>query len=199
VLGRITGPAAPAVVLLEAPTGYGKTWLARHALDPAARRLRGDLEPLGGTVVDGPVLVDDAHLLPPEQLDRLIELVEDADQDRRVVIAGRLLSLAVHDAVQLVDGLALDAEALAVTAEELGSPEPDSPAARVVEIADGCIRIVAAALDQPDPVAVASRMVRAVAVAVQQDLDADEAAVLGLLARTPGLDPQLSHAVAATW
>ena len=196
VLGRISGSAAPAVLLLEAPTGYGKTWLARRALHPSADRVRGDLGPLRTTGRHGAVLVDDAHLLPPDQLDDLIQLIEDAEPDCRVVIAGRLLPFAVHDAVQLVDGVVLDAAALAVTAEELAAPGadpsgPDSPAARVIELADGCIRIVAAALDQPDPVAAASGMVRAAAVAVQQGLDAEEVAALGLLARAPGLDPQL--------
>ncbi len=191
VRGRVSGSSAPAVVLLEAPPGYGKTWLARRALDQTAVRVRGDLGHLRADDLDGHLLVDDAHLLPPDQLDRLIELIEDADTHRRLVIAGRLLPFVVHDAVQLVDGVVLDAAALAITAEELGSTGPESPEARVVEVADGCIRIVAAALDQPDPVAVATRMVRATAVTVQQDLDEAEVAVLGLLARAPGLEPQL--------
>ncbi len=202
ILGRIGGPAAPPVVLLEAPNGYGKSWLARHAVDGAARRLRGTLDPLRSSGTDRTIILDDAHLLPAEQIDELVEIIEDADEERRLIIAGRLAPIAVHDAVRLVDGLVLDAPALAVTAEEVTAADTGrsldaDAAARLVEVADGCIRIVAAALaeagrDGPsDPVAVASQMVRATALSTQQALRPDETAVLALLARAPGLDGQL--------
>lgn len=201
LLGRLGGPAAPPVVLLEAPSGFGKSWLARHAVEGSgARRLRGTLDPLRASGTDRTIILDDAHLLPADQIDELVEIIEDADEDRRLIIAGRLAPAAVHDAVRLVDGLVLDATALAVTADEVadadGAVDADS-AARLVEVADGCIRVVAAALAEArrdglaDPVAVASQMVRAMAQSTQHALRPEEIAVLALLARAPGLDPQL--------
>lgn len=205
ILARIGGPDAPPVVLLEAPAGYGKSWLARHAVPAGARRLRGNLDPLRTSGVDRTVVFDDAHLLPVDQIDELVELIEDADDERRVIIAGRLVPAAVHDAVRLVDGLVLDAAALAVTPEELSAAEPAVPldpelAARVIEIADGSIRVVAAALEArhdptADPVMVASQMARATAAGAQQRLRPEEIAVLALLARAPGLDTQLLERV----
>ena len=75
---------------------------------------------------------------------------------------------------------------------------PSSPAQsltlarRIVEAADGCVRVIATSLDQSrrdpaaDPVAMASRMVRVASEAALQHLTPREHAVVALLARTPG-------------
>ena len=66
LLARLTAPDVPPVVLLEAPPGYGKSWLARRALDGDVLRLRGELGPLAdGRLPASHVLLDDAHLLSP--------------------------------------------------------------------------------------------------------------------------------------
>src|SRR5262245_65048235 len=68
LLGRIAGAHAPRVVLLEAPTGYGKSWLIRKAASPGVLRLRGELGPLAGDEPSSgsPIILDDAHLRDSE-------------------------------------------------------------------------------------------------------------------------------------
>src|SRR3954468_2399714 len=120
LLARLTATDVPPVVLLEAPPGYGKSWLARRALDGDVLRLRGELGPLAdGRLPASHVLLDDAHLLSREQVDILLELIEDADGPGRLLIAGRLVADAIHEVTQLVDGLIVDSEALAVTVPEI--------------------------------------------------------------------------------
>ena len=147
----------------------------------------------------GTVIIDDAHLLDPDAVARLVDRIEDAD-DLRLIVAGRILPDAVHEVTQLVDGLIIDATALAVTAHEIVDHVPErSPtvATRVVEAADGCVRVIATALDQAmrepgaDPIALASRMVRAANSAALQQLGPRDNAVIGLLSRAPGIDRRL--------
>jgi DNA-binding SARP family transcriptional activator len=211
LLGRIAGAHAPPVVLLEAPTGYGKSWLIRKAAAPGVLRLRGELGPLDAGAGDRPaagstVVIDDAHLLDDVSVARLVDQIEDAD-DLRLIVSGRILPDTVHEATQLVDGVIIDASALAVTAAEIIDHVPErsaTVATRVVEAADGCVRIIATALDQAqrepgaDPIAVASRMVRAANSAAMQQLGPRENAVIGLLARAPGIDRRLLDRLAGT-
>ena len=152
------------------------------------------------------MIIDDAHLLDADSVARLVDRIEDAD-DLRLIVAGRILPDAVHEVTQLVDGLIIDATALAVTAHEIVDHVPErsvTVATRVVEAADGCVRIIATALDQAmrepgaDPIALASRMVRAANSAALQQLGPRENAVIGLLARAPGIDRRLLDRLAGT-
>ena len=84
LLGRLTAPDVPPVVLLEAPPGYGKSWLARRAADGDVLRLRGELGPLatGTAATAGHV----AHrrrppAVPRRRRSRCVERIEDADGD----------------------------------------------------------------------------------------------------------------------
>ncbi len=202
LLGRLAGAHAPRVVLLEAPTGYGKSWLIRKAASPGGLRLRGELGPLADDDWPDPggrVVIDDAHLLDADSVARLVDRIEDTD-DLRLIVAGRILPDGVHEVTQLVDGLIIDATALAITTPEIIDFVPDRSATianRVVEAADGCVRVIATALDQAtrepgaDPIALASRMVRAANSAAMQQLGPRENAVIGLLARAPGIDRRL--------
>jgi DNA-binding SARP family transcriptional activator len=204
LLGRLAGAHAPRVVLLEAPTGYGKSWLVRKAASTGALRLRGELGPLAhsdGAVPTGvdTVIIDDAHLLASGDIGRLVNSIEDGEA-LRLIVAGRILPDDVHEVTQLVDGSIIDATALAVTAQEIVDHVPERSATmanRIVESADGCVRIIATALDQAmrepsaDPIALASRMVRAANSAALQQLGPRENAVIGLLARAPGIDRRL--------
>ena len=204
LLGRLAGAHAPRVVLLEAPTGYGKSWLIRKAAPVGVLRLRGELGPLAGAIGDVPggldtVIIDDAHLLDTDAVARLVDRIEAAETVR-LIVAGRILPDAVHEVTQLVDGLIVDVTALAVTAQEVVDYVPERSvtiATRVVEAADGCVRVIATALDQAmrepgaDPIALASRMVRAANSAALQQLGPRENAVIGLLARAPGIDRRL--------
>jgi DNA-binding SARP family transcriptional activator/tetratricopeptide (TPR) repeat protein len=202
LLGRLAGAHAPRVILLEAPTGYGKSWLIRKAASPGILRLRGELGPLADDDWNDPggrVVIDDAHLLDADSVARLVDRIEDTD-DLRLIVAGRILPDAVHEVTQLVDGLIIDATALAVAAPEIIDFVADRSATianRVVEAADGCVRVIATALDQAmrepgaDPIALASRMVRAANSAAMQQLGPRENAVIGLLARAPGIDRRL--------
>ena len=199
LLARLQGPDVPPVILLEAPAGYGKSWLARRAVPDDVMRLRGDLGPLARPAAPHrtAVLVDDAHLLPPDQLAVLIERIEDAEGDARLVLAGRLLPHEVHEAAQLVDGLIVDAESLRITPAEVREALPSASstlADRLVDSADGCVRVIATSLDQAvrdpsaDPIAVASQMVRVASEVALQQLTPHERSVVALLARAPGID-----------
>ncbi|MGI9030675.1 MAG: hypothetical protein ACR2HP_11935 [Ilumatobacteraceae bacterium] len=195
LLGRLTGPDAPGVVLVEAPSGYGKSWLLRRAAGEGAARVRGVVPPVTpGTTV----AIDDAHLLDADAVERLVEQIEDAEPDTRLLIAGRLLPDAVHEAAALVDGLVIDTHAMTLTVadleDDLATP---TERAHVIDAADGCVRIIAAALEQgrrlgsTDLGAVVSRLVRAMTGEVLQALHGRDAAMVGLLARTPGLERSL--------
>jgi DNA-binding SARP family transcriptional activator len=197
LLSRLTAPDVPPVVLLEAPPGYGKSWLARRALDGEVLRLRGELGPLAeGRLPASHVLVDDAHLLSREQVDILLEHIEDADGPARLLIAGRLVADAIHEVTQLVDGLIVDSEALSISGPEILEVVPGSStlANRLAEAAEGCVRVIATSLDQAardpssDAVAIASRMVRAASEAAMHQLEVRPRSVIALLARAPGID-----------
>lgn len=208
LIDRLSGTDAPAVVLLEAPAGYGKSWLLRRLAGSEAIRHRGTLGELdvwANAAAGRTLVVDDAHLLVRRDVDRLVGLIEDADGDDRLLIAGRVLDDEIHGAVQLVDGTVCDASTLAITADEVIGELPDSsptPARRIVESTDGCIRVVATVLDQvrrdpaADAVALASRMVRAAAVTSLQQLAPRDSAVLGLVARAPGIERLLLEKLA---
>ncbi len=200
LLGRLTGPDTPCVVLVEAPAGYGKSWLLRRAAGDGVTRLRG-VVPL--TRPEGTLVIDDAHLLDPDGIERLVELIEDAepgDSSRRLFIAGRLLPDEVLEVASLADALVIDTHAMSVTPDEVEDEElgaPAEPAAQVIEAASGCVRIIATSLEQShrlggaDPVALAARLVRAMSSEALQRLEGRDAAAIGLLARVPGLDRSL--------
>lgn len=206
LLGRLSGSDVPGVVLLEAPAGYGKSWLLRRAAGEGALRLRGELGPpldhLGDATT---IVIDDAHLLADDDLGRLVERLEDAPSGVRCYLAGRLLPDAVHEVTQLVDGLVLDADGLSLTLDEvLEALDDDSTATaqRILEAAEGGVRIVATALEQSrrlpgtDAIALTSRIVRATASDAMAQLTPHEQAVIGLLARAPGLERALLERLA---
>ena len=115
LLRRLTDPDLPSVVLLEAPPGYGKSWLVRRAAGQDVLRLRGELGPLATSAEPPPsVVIDDGHQLSPADVELLVERIEDAPGEWRLMIAGRILADTVHEAAHLVDGLIIDATALAV-------------------------------------------------------------------------------------
>jgi len=202
LLGRLSGPDTPPVVLLEAPPGYGKSWLARRAANADVLRLRGELGPLTDRTAATPstIVIDDGHLLGAEDVERLVEWIEDAPSTSRLIVAGRILSDFLHEATHLVDGLIIDASAMAIGPEEVLGELPDHSmtlAQRIVDAADGSVRVIATALDQSmrdpssDPIAVASHMIRVATSTALQHLDAHEHAVIALLARAPGIDRPL--------
>jgi DNA-binding SARP family transcriptional activator len=199
LLARLTSVDVPPVVVLEAPPGYGKSWLARRTAGTDVVRLRGELGPLAGT---GPLpaahlLVDDAHLLSADDVDVLVERIEDADGGARLIIAGRIVPDAIHEVTQLVDGLIIDCEALASTPAEIADVLPTGSstlADRLAEAADGNVRVIATSLDQSardpstDAVAIASRILRASSEAALHQLEPLQRSVVALLARAPGID-----------
>ena len=201
LLRRLTDPDLPSVVLLEAPPGYGKSWLVRRAAGQDVLRLRGELGPLATSAEPPPsVVIDDGHQLSPADVELLVERIEDAPGEWRLMIAGRILADTVHEAAHLVDGLIIDATALAIEPEEVADQLPAHSmtlARRIVDAADGSVRVIATSLDQTqrdpsaDPIAVVSRMVRVSSAAAVQQLSAREQAVVTLLARAPGIDRHL--------
>lgn len=201
VLARLQDPGASGVTLIEAPTGFGKSWLLRRAAPDGALRLRGELGPLADEPLGTRALViDDVQQLDDAAVRILIERLEDAPSDARVILAGRFLPEQLHEVAHLLDGLILDTSALAITADELveALPELTRPVAdQVVQVADGSVKLVAVALDQwrrqpaQDPVAIVAHVSRSASAASLQHLDTADRVLVGLLARTPGLDQSL--------
>jgi DNA-binding SARP family transcriptional activator len=198
LLARLTADDVPPVVLLEAPPGYGKSWLARRATGTDIVRLRGELGPLAsGGPLPSHVLLDDAHLLSDADVDVLVERIEDADGGTRLMIAGRIVADSIREVTQLVDGLIIDSEALSISAHEIVEALPQGSstlANRLTEAADGNVRVIATALDHAardassDAVGTASRLVRASSEAALHELELRQRSVVALLARAPGID-----------
>ncbi|GIF38910.1 helix-turn-helix transcriptional regulator [Actinoplanes xinjiangensis] len=90
VLARVAAdPAAPLHAGVAAPGGYGKTTLLRQLTDAyrgAGVKVTGPWPPRL-PAADHVLLIDDAHLLPPEQLNDLREHAEQPDA--RIVVAHR--------------------------------------------------------------------------------------------------------------
>lgn len=202
LLSRLSGPDAPAVIVLEAPSGYGKSWLARRAGGPGVVRLRGELGPVNqlSALQHPTVLLDDAHLLSRSDVELLVELIEDCTGEARLVISGRIVADEIHEVTQLVDGLIIGAEELAVTPDEIAvelGGTSTTLAGRLADTADGCVRVLATALEQArrdptaDPVSIASQIVRVTSEAAVQHLSQHERSVVALLARAPGIDRHL--------
>src|SRR5687768_8265524 len=120
VLARLRDSSAPVVTLLEAPTGFGKSWLLRRAAPDGALRLRGELGPLVDEQPGArPIVIDDVQQLDDTEMPILIERLEDAPTGARVMLAGRFLPEQLHEVARLLDGLILDTSALAIAADEI--------------------------------------------------------------------------------
>jgi DNA-binding SARP family transcriptional activator len=202
LVDRLLADAARGVVLVEAPTGYGKSWLLRKAWEPGVLRLRGELGSLAepSFAPGGRVILDDAHLLSDDDAEWLVELIELADENLQLIIAGRMVADRVHEVVQLVDGSVIDSASMAITPDEIVDVLPErslTMAEQLTEAAGGCVRVIASAIEQAqldssaDPVALAWQRVRATSAATLQQLSADDHAMVGLLARSAGLDRPL--------
>src|SRR5262245_60335747 len=208
LVARLTDPAAPVVTLVEAPIGFGKSWLLRRGSPPGAVRLRGELGPL----LDEPlghraVVIDDAHQLEADDVRMLVERVEDAPAGARLTVAGRFLPEPLHEAAHLLDGQILDTSSLAISADEIVAAVPDlarSVADQVVQAADGCVKLIGTALDQwgrqpsSDPAALVAHLARTANAAALHTLDPADRVLVGLLARTPGIDQTLLSSLGDT-
>jgi DNA-binding SARP family transcriptional activator len=201
LLQRLSDPGAPCVTLIEAPTGFGKSWLLRRLVPEGALRLRGELGPLHDEPL-GPrlIVIDDVQQLDAEDMRILVERLEDAPAEAHLTVAGRFLPEQLHEAAHLLDAQILDTSAMAITTDEVVAavPELTRPVAdQVVQAADGSIKLVVTAIDQwrqqptQDPVAVVSHVSRSASAAALQALDAGDRVLVGLLARTPGVDQAL--------
>ena len=199
LLTRLLADQASGVRLLEAPVGFGKSWLLRKASPRGTLRMRGEIGELlalapGSTV---PVSIDDAHLLAPGDVDRLAEWIEEVADDRWVIVAGRFLPKAIRDAGDLVDATRFDSAALSITAGEIAEVLPtctQRDATRIVETAEGCVKFIASGLEQcrrdpsGDPVTEIASVLRASAAASLHSLSSSDGGLVGMLARAPGID-----------
>ena len=136
----------------------------------------------------------------PTRCSILVERIEDAPIDARLTVAGRFLPEQLHEVARLLDGQILDTSALAITSEEIVAPFPSSPDPSPIR---WCRRPTAASnsssppsisgSDRPaqDPVAIVAHISRSASAAALQELDAADRVLVGLLARTPGVDQAL--------
>jgi len=187
------------VVLLEAPHGFGKSWVARRIVAPGSPRAKGDvsgLDALGDGSAQA-LLIDDAHLLSAADVDRLALFIEDYGDGVQLVVAGRLLPGELLDAARLIDATIVDATGLSISAAEVveaGSWFDLERAEHLTEAAQGSVRLLAAALDQIardpalDAVALVQRLERADATGALEHLAPADVECLGLLARSPQVD-----------
>ena len=176
LLRRLTGPDLPSVVLLEAPPGYGKSWLVRRAAGQDVLRLRGELGPLA-TSAEPP---------PSRRHRRRPPAVAGRRRPARRAHRGRRRRAAVDDRRphprrrgprggpprRRTDHRRR--RRWPSTPEEVADQLPDQSmtlARRIVDAADGSVRVIATSLDQTqrdpsaDPIAVVSRMVRVASAA----------------------------------
>jgi DNA-binding SARP family transcriptional activator len=201
LVARLTDPSAPVITLVEAPIGFGKSWLLRRGSPPGGVRLRGELgplrdEPLGHRAV----VIDDAHQLAAADVRTLVERVEDAPAGGRLMVAGRFLPDPLHEVANLLDGQILDTSSMSISADEIVDEAPDvqrGVADQVVQAADGCVKLIGTALDQwgrqqsLDPAALVAHLSRTANAAALHSLDSADRVLVGLLARTPGIDQTL--------
>jgi len=202
---RLLRSGAAPVVLLEAPSGYGKSWLMRQSWGPASLKWRAALGPLTGDAFDSAdkVVLDDAHLLSDEEVERLVEHIEFSDGHVPLLIAGRLLDARLHEVAELVDGVILDISTLSIGVDEFAELLPQQwvhSADQLVGITEGEVRATAATLAHVDrtggdPVTFASRVVRANCVAVCERLRSPDVAIVSVLARCPGLGEHLLESI----
>ena len=124
LLDRLSGPGAADCVVLEAPTGYGKSWLARRVAADAVR-VRADVVAADAAISAGSsaVVLDDVHELDDAAIDQLVDLV-DRLQHTRLILVGRLVASRVLEAVELIDGLVLGTSSLAISTDEVHEVQP---------------------------------------------------------------------------
>ena len=195
---RLARPGAAPVVLLEAPSGYGKSWLLRQAGGADTLRWRATV----GAFDDSSfrhasrVVIEDAHALRDDEIDQLVDYLEFTDGHIPLLIAGRLLDDRLHEVAELVDGLILDHLALSVTAEEIVEFLPTRSmrtAEQLIDVTEGEVRAVSATLTQlrrgagDSAVAFATRVVRANCTAAYELQRTPDDGIVAVLARCPGL------------
>lgn len=191
---RLRGPDAPPVILLEAPSGYGKSSLIRELTEEGAVRVRSHL-PDGRLDPDHQLVVDDAQRLSPDERTRLIAHIENASSPAAVIVAGHLLDDDLIDAAGFAGGELVGADRLRVTASDLAESldgAPPEQCASLVAAADGEIKTIMTVLDVgPDSLgpatARASEIVASHASGALRRLDDDDAGIVALLSRTAGI------------
>lgn len=189
----MTAADAPRIVLLEAPSGYGKTWLL-HQVKPAETLwLRARLEhDENGQFDDADcVVVDDAHLLDDDDTYYLVDHIINRRSVARLFIAGRLVDDRLHEAVRIANGLVLDTTYLAVTATEVTEHLHADDANELVEVTAGCVHAIATAVEHymrdpsTEPISVAARLTRSSALTSLRRLNHHDQGFVALLARSP--------------
>ena len=131
----------------------------------------------------------------------LIERLEDAPTGVRVMVAGRFLPEQLHEVARLLDGLILDTSALAISADEIvevrarARPTPRRPRGagrrRQREARRHGPRSVAVVSPPTIPWPSSPTSRAAPARRPSKQLDTADRVLVGLLARTPGVDQSL--------
>lgn len=101
----VVSARAPRRVLVSGPAGSGKSRLLRHlrrelAASGASVASARTGTPIGTVPVDQVLIVDDAHLLDPDQIDALLERVADPEAALVVAVRPWTQSSPVHPLAQ---------------------------------------------------------------------------------------------------
>lgn len=200
--------------VLEAPEGFGKSWLLRRLVPRGTEIGKGTLGALPAIDDDQAwIVVDDAHRLDEDELELLADAIEDGFN--RVVVAGRLVTDRLRRAVRLSDGLYLGPADLAVSGAEFSealatanlgptqrSALSDDLVNRLLEVTGGAIGLIDLAVGDlaeragGDPVATVLQQRRLQAQAVIRRLAPIDRSIVGALARVPGLDAEVVERLA---
>jgi DNA-binding SARP family transcriptional activator len=194
------------VVLVEAPSGTGKSFLLRRGVLPGAVRVAAsDVRSLLDGRIDAPcVVIDDADQLSRDEISVLVDFIESADDDQQVIVAGRLVDEAVLEAVDMVDGLVIDAASMMISpAEVVEATGIALPLAeKVVDLAGGNVRLLARALDrlsaapESDVLEGIAALTRTAVTTTMSRLEPRDAAIVRLVARVVTVDRPMLDRVA---
>jgi DNA-binding SARP family transcriptional activator/tetratricopeptide (TPR) repeat protein len=202
ILTELGDELTAGLFVLEAPAGYGKSWLIRQVISRNAVTIRNGFAAalrqvaVLSAAADASVpniLVDDAHLLTKPEVDDLLRLADDLEGRVRILLAGRMVDDRLIHLARICGAALTGQEGLGIGAAEIAN-ETDldlAVATQLVTASAGCVKVVDAALALRRGNAAANVVTAAVDMVHRQCrsairiLAASDIGVVASLARTP--------------